>query len=132
MIQAIYFKTAMFDVSQEPENPINPIYGESLLRWLSSELSGQLELTEPEAEDWGWYSELSFKGQDYLVGACAYFEAGDDPSQEIEWVLQIHKHRSFKQKLLRRNKMDGKDACLLFFKALLEQNPSFTAISLGS
>ncbi len=132
MSQVIYFKTSLFDVSQEPENPINPIYGESLLRWLRIELSGQMELSEPAAEDWGWYSELRFNGQDYLVGACAYFEEGDDPLQVIDWVFQLHKHRSFKEKLLGQNKMDTQDGCLLFFKALFEANSSFKNIRLGA
>jgi hypothetical protein len=69
MIQVIHFKTSMFDLSKEDVNPINPIYGISLLEWLSNELNGELEITEPEAEDWGWYSELEYEGNNYLIGA---------------------------------------------------------------
>ncbi|MCE2572470.1 hypothetical protein [Motilimonas eburnea] len=131
MFQDIYFKTAQFDVTKESENPINPIFGESLLQWLYAELNGKYPMSESAPEDWGWYSELSFNGDEYLLGACAYFEVGDDPSAEIEWVFQIHKYRSWKEKLFGRTKMDANDPCLLFFKALLEQNTQFRQVRLG-
>ena len=83
MNQAIHFKTSIFDVSKEARNPINPIYGRSLLEWLRAELKGKLEITEPEAEDWGWCSELEYQGRRYLIGACAQFEEGDDPNTEL-------------------------------------------------
>lgn len=72
MNHAIHFKTSLFDVSKEKVNPINPIYGISLLEWLKEELKGKLEITEPDAEDWGWYSELVYQGSNYLIGASAY------------------------------------------------------------
>jgi len=51
MNKAIHFKTSMFDVSQERMNPINPIYGISLLLWLKEELKDKVKITEPDAED---------------------------------------------------------------------------------
>ena len=131
MNQAIHFKTSMFDVSKERENPINPIYGLSLLKWLREELKGNLEITEPDAEDWGWYCELSYDGNNYLIGSCAYFEEGDDPNQELEWVFQVDKHRSFKEKLFGKNKMSASDGCFLFFKELFEKNPSFQEVQVA-
>jgi hypothetical protein len=131
MNQAIYFKTAMFDVSAERENPINPIYGLSLLVWLKNELRGKMELTEPDAEDWGWYCELEYRGQTYLIGACAYFEDGDDPNQELEWVFQVDKYRSLKEKLFGQNKMSTEDGCFLFFKELFDKNPNFNDIQIA-
>jgi len=121
----------MFDVSKEKENPINPIYGISLLAWLKSELAGTIEITEPDAEDWGWYSELEFEGNNYLIGACAYFEEGDNPKDEIEWVFQVDKYRSFKEKLFGKNKMSVSDNCFVFFKTLLEENPNFTEVQVA-
>lgn len=41
MNKAMYFKTAMFDLSQKEKTPINPIYGSSLLFWLKEELFNQ-------------------------------------------------------------------------------------------
>ncbi|MGE6461664.1 hypothetical protein ACQKC7_07775 [Pseudoalteromonas tetraodonis] len=62
MNEAIHFKTSMFDVSKERENPINPIYGLSLLEWLREKLRGKIDIAEPDAEDWGWFSELEYAG----------------------------------------------------------------------
>ncbi len=131
MNQTIHFKTSIFDVSKEKENPINPIYGRSLLEWLREELKGKLEVTEPDAEDWGWYSELEFEGANYLIGACAYFEDGDDPTSELEWVFQVDKKRSLKEKLFRRNKMDASDSCFTFFKELFEDHPDFMEVEVA-
>ncbi|WP_018693710.1 hypothetical protein [Algicola sagamiensis] len=89
------FQTSAFDVSQEPENPINPIYGKSLLDWLKESLEGTVALIEPDAEDWGWYSELSWEGESYLIGAIAYFEKGDDPKESIDWIFHVEKHHLF-------------------------------------
>ena len=131
MNQAIHFKTSMFDASKERENPINPIYGLSLLVWLKSELAGIIEISEPDAEDWGWYSELEFEGNRYLIGACAHFEEGNSPQEEIEWVLLVDKHRSFKEKLLGMNRMSVCDSCFVFFKTLLEENPNFNEVQVA-
>lgn len=128
MNQTIHFKTSIFDVLKEKENPINPIYGLSLLEWLRNELKGKLEITEPDAEDWGWYSELSYDGNNYLIGSSTYFEQGDDPNQELEWVFQVGKYRSFKEKLFGKNKMSASDSCFLFFKDLFEKNPNFKQV----
>jgi hypothetical protein len=121
----------MFDVSKEKENPINPIYGISLLTWLKSELAGKIEISEPDAEDWGWYSELEFEGSNYLIGACAYFEEGDNPKDQIEWVFQVDKYRSFKEKLFGKNKMSASDSCFVYFKTLLEENPNFSEVQIA-
>ncbi len=131
MNQAIHFKTSLFDVSKERENPINPIYGVSLLDWLKESLAGKLELTEPDAEDWGWYSELEFEGNNYLIGSCAYYEEDDDPAEALEWVFQVEKYRSFKEKLLGKNKMTETDSCFLFFKTLFENHPDITDVQVG-
>lgn len=131
MNEAIHFKTSMFDVSKEKENPINPIHGLSLLEWLREELQNQLSISEPEAEDWGWYSELEFEGNSYLIGSCAYFEPGDDPTSEIEWVFQVEKYRSFKEKLFGKNKMSEADGCFVYFKELFEKHPDITEVTLG-
>ena len=131
MIEAIYFKTSVFDVTKEEENPINPIYGKSLLVWLKQKLHGKVEITEPDAEDWGWYSELEWDGRNYLIGSVAYFEEGDDPHSELEWVFQVDKHRTIKEKLLGKNKMTSDDSCFQFFKSLFEDEPKFNEIKIG-
>jgi len=131
MNEAIHFKTSMFDVSKEKENPINPIYGRSLLEWLREKLEAKMDITEPDAEDWGWFSELEYEGNNYLIGACAFFEKGDDPTSEIGWVFQVHKHRSLKDKVLGQNKMTVSDDCFQFFKELFDQEPEIREVEVA-
>jgi hypothetical protein len=131
MNQAIHFKTSLFDVSKEKQNPINPICGISLLLWLRDALKGEVDISEPEAEDWGWYSELEWQGDRYLIGASVFYERGDDPSAELEWVFQVDKYRSWKDKLFGRNAMTETDSCFVFFKAYFEKHPGIHAVELG-
>ncbi|MCG7541073.1 hypothetical protein EXT48_16970 [Pseudoalteromonas sp. CO348] len=125
---AISFKTSMFDVSKENKNPVNPIYGESLLKWLKQELDSEFEFTEPDAEDWGWYSYITWNNRQYMLGASTYFEEGDDPKSELEWVFQIDKPRSLKEKLLGREKISTADDCVLFFKSKFEAQPEMNSV----
>lgn len=131
MNQAIHFKTSMFDVSKEKENPINPIYGISLLEWLREELKGELSITKPDAEDWGWYSELQYGGNTYLIGSCAHVEEGEEAVGELEWVFQVDRSRSFMEILLGKNKMTASDSCFVFFKELFENNQNFKEVQIA-
>ncbi|MBQ4880511.1 hypothetical protein J8M21_25245 [Pseudoalteromonas luteoviolacea] len=126
---AISFKTSMFDVSKENKNPVNPIYGESLIKWLKQELDSEFEITEPDAEDWGWYSYITWNNRQYMIGASTYFEEGDDPSSELEWVFQIDKTRSLKEKLLGREKISTADDCVLFFKSKFEAQLDINSVA---
>lgn len=74
MHYAITFKSSKFDVSKEDENPINHIYGQSLLIWLKEQVDETADISEPDTEDWGWYSFFNWKGRDYLIGATVLFE----------------------------------------------------------
>jgi hypothetical protein len=126
---AVTLKSSKFDVSQEDDNPINPIYGQSLLQWLRKHLSGKLKISEPEAEDWGWYSFVDFEGRSYMLGSTVFYEKGDDPNAELEWVFQVEKQRSLKEKLLGRQKMTLEDGCLQFFNNLFEEQ-GITVVSI--
>jgi len=126
MARVIRFETARFDVSAERPNPINPIPGESLLLWLRERAAPKVTVSEPEAEDWGWYSIVEWGGRQYLLGSSASEEKGG----EREWVLQIEKHRSFMEKLTGREKMANGDQCAQYFQSLLEQEPSFKGVSI--
>jgi len=126
MHAAIHFRSSLFDVSREPENPINPIKGSSLLDWLRECVPTNLAMTDKDAEDWGWYCDVTWEGRDYLVGSCA--QERDDGNHE--WILQIDKLRSFKEKLFGFSKMTADDACFLFFKRLIENEQSFTEVTI--
>ena len=124
MARVIRFTTDKFDVSRERPNPINPIHGESLLVWLRERTQARTQLTEPAAEDWGWYSYADWNGRQYLVGASA-----SDDEDDREWILQIDKQRTVKEKLLGREAMTADDECARFFQTLLEAEEAFKGVS---
>ncbi|MFZ6759602.1 hypothetical protein ACO0K9_20540 [Undibacterium sp. Ji50W] len=123
---SIRFNTNKFDVTLERTNPINPIHGESLLIWLREQAMPGVEVSEPDAEDWGWYSYVDWKGRAYLLGSASTSEGENG---EREWVLLFEKQRTLKEKLLGRAKMTKDDACMHFFKELLEREPAFSNMS---
>jgi len=121
----IRFSTSKFDVSAERPNPINPIPGESLLLWLRERASPKLVVSEPDTEDWGWYSFVEWNGRRYMLGSSASVEEAG----EREWILQIEKRRTFKERLLGRERMLKGDQCAQFFQNLLEQESTFKEVS---
>ena len=125
MATVIRFTTNAFDVTRERKNPINPIYGESLLLWLRQQFLGRIAIARPEPEDWGWYADIDWNGRAYMLGASAT----DEENGQREWVLQIVKHRTLKERLLRREKMGPQDECAEFFKRVLEGEPRFSGVS---
>ena len=125
---AISFKTAMFDLSKEHENMINPIYGESFLIWLKEQFKGEIQVTDPFMEDWGWYSNIFLQGRTYLVGSSVFFEEDDDPKSELKWLIQIDKHRSFIEKLLGSAKISETDECVLLLKSKLQAEPKMQSV----
>jgi hypothetical protein len=124
--RVVRFHTAVFDVTKERPNPINPIPGESLLLWLIEKAGGSVEISAPDAEDWGWYSVADWEGRQYLLGASA---SEDEEDGRREWVLQIEKQRSLTERLLGRAAMGADDECAQFFQSLLEREAGFRDVS---
>jgi hypothetical protein len=109
----ITFRSARFDIATEPPNPINPIAGESLLRWLGEQLrESRYAVTAPQPEDWGWAS--------YLIGASG--EADDDAPGHVAWTIQVHKYRSLKQKLTGANTLTHDDRLSAVIERLVRQD----------
>jgi hypothetical protein len=125
MHPVIHFQSRLFDISKEPENPINPIPGSSLLEWLRTKTAGSLAMSAPSSEDWGWYSDARLADRSYLIGSCAH----ESPDGNHEWVLQIEKFRSLKEKLLGQAKMAPDDPCFALIRSIIMQEPEFTEIS---
>ncbi|MFK8027451.1 MAG: hypothetical protein AB8C40_05260 [Gammaproteobacteria bacterium] len=104
----------MFDSSQEDENPINPIYGQSVLKWIKEKTSGLVQMNEPTTEDWGWYSYAEWEGRKYLIGASA-----EQKSEDL-WCLQIEKQRTFMEGLCGKEKMTRDDGYLQLILSTLK------------
>lgn len=125
MACVIRFRTNKFDISKERPNPINPIPGESLLLWLRERSRLGVTVSEPDAEDWGWYSSVAWKGRSYMLGSSV----SEDESGDREWILQIEKHRTVTEKLLGRAKMGKDDECAHYFQRLIMSEATFIGVS---
>jgi hypothetical protein len=122
----IEFKTSKFDPAAEPPNRINPIRGESILRWLRERVVPMA--TEPDAEDWGWYMEVEFSGCRYLIGSICH-DSGAGASDALrDWMLQVHKRRSLTDKVLGRNKIHSADPLVQAIVTALRADPAFVQI----
>ena len=127
MAYLISFTTDRFDVSVEKPNPINPIAGETVLRWLREDLvKAQYRVTEPDTEDWGWYINVEGADASYLVGASA--EAAD-PTLTVEWIVHVHKNRSMKDKVLGRNKMAADDPLFALIEKIVRGDSRIEQVS---
>ncbi len=127
MAQVIHFRSKKFDVTAETPNPINPIAGQSVLRWLRTELvKARYTATEPDTEDWGWYMDVTGNEASYLVGASA---DTDSPTPDVEWVIQVHRHRSLTDKLFGRNKMTTDDPLATLIERVVRADPQMSKIS---
>ena len=128
MAHIISFTTTRFDITDEKPNPINPIAGQSVLLWLREELlKAQYRVTEPETEDWGWYVDVEGADASYLVGASA---DAAEPAPEVEWVVQVHKNRSMKDKVLGRNKMTADDPLFALVEKIVRGDSRIERVSI--
>ena len=120
MAHLVQFDSTKFDLAHESPNPINPIPGESVLRWLRDALGDGFTVSAPAAEDWGWYCDVTHAGAVYLLGASA--EPNDDGSAHV--MLQVHRHRSLKDRLTGANALQPDDPLTARIAALLRADPA--------
>ena len=127
MAHIVSFRTSKFDVSAETPNPINPIAGQSVLKWLRAELAkAHYTATEPDTEDWGWYMDVAGNDGSYLVGASADADAS---TRDVEWVVQVHRHRSMSDKLFGRNKMAPDDPLAALIERIVRGDSQISDVS---
>jgi hypothetical protein len=60
-----------------------------------------------------------------MLGASA----SDEEDGQREWILQIVKHRTLKERLLGKEKMTARDECAVYLRQLLESEDAFTGVS---
>ena len=126
MVHLIYFSTDKFDPEKETPNPVNPIPGESVLLWLREQLAGTpYTTTAPDAEDWGWYIDVSGNDGSYMVGA-----SGDlnETTDLVDWIFQVHKHRTFLQKVTGENKFEHNDELVSLITDVIRRDPTMRNI----
>jgi hypothetical protein len=83
-----------------------------------------------DPDDWGWYATLRCDGRAYTVGASGADEDEEGRRAAVtEWTVQVEKHRTLREKLLGRARLDAADPCLRRIAAVLEREPGFAGLS---
>ncbi len=121
----VRFQTGRFDIAKERPNDVNPVRGESLLIWLADQLKGTMQVPTARAVEWGWSTEVAWKGRPYRLGAWA----SDEEYGKHDWVLLIEKHRTLKERLLGRQKMRAADECVALILQLLRGQRDFSELT---
>jgi hypothetical protein len=130
MAHVITFSTRRFDPANERPNPINPIAGEGVLKWLCGKLAGTgYTASEPDTEDWGWYVYVEGPGSRYLVGASGEPEPG---AEDVEWFVQVDPQRSLKEKLTGKNKPTADDPLAALLERFVRGEPDFRDVRVES
>ena len=88
--------------------------------------STTIDSTEPATEDWGWDMDVEGGGASYMVGASGDAQ-GSGPN--VDWVVQVHRHRSFKDKLLGRGKMTVDDPLVTILQKIVRADNSLEQVS---
>lgn len=128
MTHLITFTTSKFDVSKETPNPINPVAGEGILKWLREKLNDSgYDVTEPEPEDWGWYVHVQDSNASYLVGASA---DANQSGNSLEWTIQIHRQRSLGAKIMGRNKLAEGDPLSVLVERMVRDDVSMVGVEI--
>ena len=127
MPHLVSFRSTRFDPTAETQNPINPIAGQAVLNWLRAELAkAQYTSTEPDTEDWGWYINVEGGGASYMVGASGDAE-GSTPT--VEWIIQVHQHRSLTDKLLGRKQTVVDDPLAALIERIVRADPQSSEVA---
>jgi hypothetical protein len=62
----------------------------------------------------------------YLVGASA---DADGSTSDVEWVVQVHRHRSMSDKLFGRNKMASDDPLAVLIERIVRGDSQISDVS---
>ncbi|MEI7986731.1 MAG: hypothetical protein WCI55_13980 [Armatimonadota bacterium] len=130
MPKRITFRTAKFDVNQEPRNNDfdTPSHGESIFRWLGQHVTPDFKISGIATEEVGWAATIHWKGIQYMMHSCVSGEDEGDTGLDREWQLLFEKVRSFKQILTFTNRLQTNDECFQHVLSLLKQEPDFRDI----
>jgi hypothetical protein len=123
----LLFETNRFNLSETKDHFINPCcFGEDVAAWLRGELiKRNIEVIEPDQEDWGWYIEAKHEGRSYFVGVGGNADESSTDSNQGEWRIMVEKHRSIWEKLTRKNEMSEADEMVTVIWEILGRQTDF-------
>jgi len=127
MAHLFTFNSSQFREVDERANPINPIGGEGVLKWLATQLADRgFEVGAPDAEDWGWYTHVVSGLRTYLLGASGEWEQA---SERTDWTVQLDVSRSVWEKLSAANKMRSDDELSTAIEEALNASTEFRDVT---
>jgi hypothetical protein len=127
MAHVFTFDSGQFRKADERANPINPIAGEGVLKWLAAQLTNRgVEVGVPDPEDWGWYIHVVMGSRRYLLGASGEWERAD---QRSDWTVQLELTRSLWEKLFASNRMQPDDVLSGAIEEVLTGNAEFRNVA---
>jgi hypothetical protein len=127
MTHLFAFTSSRFKQGDEPANPINPIGGEGVLRWLRGTLDRtRFVVGDPDTEDWGWYTDVQSGPRTYLLGASGEWAEGGG---RTEWVVQLHLHRTLWERLTGANKLADDDDLSAAIEAALRNESGLAGLT---
>ncbi|MCL1634149.1 hypothetical protein M2650_05820 [Luteimonas sp. SX5] len=116
-------RTDRFNLSVPGADFINDCcYGEDFSRWLVEALAeAGVEADLVCMEDFGWANQAAFQGVDYLM--CVAGHSEDDPARPDygTWHVMLERARTWKEKLLGKNKTSPDDPLCGTVVQVLEQ-----------
>jgi hypothetical protein len=128
MAHVFTFTSQQFREADERPNPINPIAGEGVLKWLVAELQARGYTCDvPDAEDWGWYTAVTNGGRTYLLGASGEW---GPTGVATEWTVQLELSRSLWDKVSDANKMLANDDVSAAVERVLAGNPEIVGLEI--
>jgi hypothetical protein len=71
--------------------------------------------------------DVEGQGATYLVGASG---EPDRPPPDMDWIIQVHKERSLKDKLTGKNKLADDDPFFALLEGLVRGEASFRDVSI--
>jgi len=128
MTCSFVFESNTFDWKSEPPNDYHEVNGISMGRYLSPLLARKnIQVTDIESEDWGWYLNATLDNQTYMIGFIIIpkdvGESGD------ECIVHVEKNRSFIETIMGKNKMRDDDRMLAIVHKLISEIKDVNEIS---
>jgi hypothetical protein len=126
----LFWITSRFNVSKVGEYFINPCcFGEDLAAWLRIKLADRVATVGPPGqEDWGWYLQVKYDRDSYLLGMSGYAEENSANADDGEWRIVVKKNRSIWQWMSGKGQITVQDGMFALIQTILRNEPAIREV----
>jgi hypothetical protein len=82
----------------------------------------------PGQEDWGWYLQVRYGTNSYLLGMAPSGNENAAKDDDGEWRIIVEKHRSIWQRLSSKGQIGGDDSMVNLIDEILRKEPDFREV----